>query len=123
MVITYNALDLFSSGPSSIEPGPLQGREAIVDSPGTMGSTVITQGTVPRTLTQRGTLVADDPDAMQALIHAIQKQVGVGTAELIDQHAKLWPDCLLQCFEHNPLHRLGPRIAADYVITYLQTYP
>lgn len=122
-MITYNALDLFSTGPSAIEPGPLQGRDAIADSPNAIGASAITQGTQPRKLTQRGTLVADDPEAMQALTDAIQAQIGAGAFELIDQHAKAWPDCLMQRFEPGALNRLGPRVAADYEITYLQTHP
>lgn len=122
-MITYNSLDLFSSGPSLIQPGPMQGRDAVADSPGSIGASVVTQGVAPRQLAQRGTLVADDTDALQTLIDAIQAQVGAGTAELIDSHSKAWPECLMQRFEPEPFRRLGPRVAAHYEITYLQTHP
>lgn len=122
-MITFNGLELFSSGPSAIDPGPLESRDALADSPGAIGTSVITQGTSPRRLAQRGTLVADNADAMQALLDAIQSQVGTGTATLTDQHGKAWADCLMQRFETEALHRLGPRYAADYEITYLQTNP
>lgn len=122
-MITYNSLDLFTSGPSLIEPGPLTGRDAVADTPGAIGASVLTQGIAPRKLAQRGTLVADDVESLQALINAIQEQVGAGTAELIDMYGKAWRDCLMQSFEPEPFHRLGPRVAAHYEITYLQTHP
>ena len=122
-MITYNAFDLFSAGPSAIDLGPLESRHAVAESPGAIGSSVVTQGTAPRRLAQRGTLVADNTEALQALINAIQAQVGAGDATLIDQHGNDWSGCLMQRFDPAPLHRLGPRYAADYEITYLQTRP
>lgn len=122
-MIIYNEQDLFSSGPSTIEPGPIESRDAVADTPGSLGASVITQGTAPRRLTQRGTLVADNADALQSLIDAIQAQVGFGSAALIDQHGKAWPDCLMQRFDPTLFYRLGPRYAVDYEITYLQTQP
>lgn len=122
-MITYNSLDLFSSGPSAVEPGVLEARDAVADSPGAIGASVITQGVLPRKLTQRGTLIADDVDALLRLVDAIQAQVNAGTATLIDQHGKAWPDCLLQRFEAQALSPLGPRLSTAYEITYLQTHP
>lgn len=122
-MITYNSLDLFSSGPCAVEPGALEGRDAVAESPGAIGAWVVTQGVLPRKLIQRGTLVADDVDALQTLIDAIQAQVEAGTATLVDQHAKAWPDCLLQKFEAEAFTRLGPRLSTAYEITYLQTCP
>ena len=121
-MITFNGLQLFASGPSTIDPGPLESRDALAGSPGSIGTSVITQGTTPQRLTQRGTLVADDTEAMQARIDAVQSQVGIGTATLVDQHDKAWPDCLMQRFEAEAFRRLGPRYAVDYEITYLQTH-
>lgn len=122
-MITYNNFDLFSSGPGSIDPGPLHSREAISNAPDSIGASVISQGTTPRTLTQIGTLVADTPEALQQLINAIEAHIGTGQATLIDQHANAWPDCLMQSVDTQAFHRLGPRVAADYKITYLQTRP
>lgn len=122
-MITYNGLDLFSSGPGLVEPGAIEGRDAVADSPGSIGASVVSQGVAPRRLIQRGTLVADDSDALQALIDAIQDQVSAGAADLIDRHGKVWPDCLMQRFETGVFHRLGPRMATAYEITYLQTHP
>lgn len=121
-MITFNGLQLFNSGPSSIDPGPLESRDAIAESPGSMGTSVITQGTAPQRLAQRGTLVADNTEALQTLIDTIQSQVGAGTATLVDQHNNVWADCLMQRFEAEPFRHLGPRYATDYEITYLQTH-
>lgn len=122
-MITYNAQDLFSSGPGAIDPGPYESRDAVADTPGTIGASVINQGTAPRRLTQRGTLVADSAEALQALIDTIQNHVGAGSATLTDEHGKDWPDCLMQRIESAAFHRLGPRYAVDYEITYLQACP
>jgi len=121
-LITFNGYQLFNSGPSAIDPGPLESRDALAQSPGSLGSSVINQGTTPQRLTQRGTLVADNAEALQASIDTIQSQVGSAAATLIDQHGKAWPDCLMQRFEADAFSRLGPRYAADYEITYLQTH-
>ena len=121
-MITYNGIDLFSSGPSSIDPGPYEARDAIANAPGTIGASVITQGVAPRQLLQRGTLVADDAEALQDLIDAIQTQVGIDASTLIDQQGKAWPDCLMQRMETEPFTRLGPRVTSTYEITYLQTH-
>ncbi|MEM9020039.1 MAG: hypothetical protein AAGC44_05695 [Planctomycetota bacterium] len=122
-MITFNGLGLFGSGPSSIEPGPYESRDAVMEAPGTIGASAITQGTRPRTLRQHGTLIADDEAALQALIDTIQAQVGSGAAALIDQHGKAWPNCLMQRFETQAFRRLGPRTTTRYGITYLQTQP
>lgn len=122
-MITYNGLDLFSSGPSVVEPGALEGRDALADAPGAIGASVVTQGVLPRKLVQRGKLIADDEQALQSLIDAIQSQVDSGAATLVDQHAKAWPECLMRRFEVETFTRLGPRLMTAYEITYLQTYP
>lgn len=122
-MITYNGLDLFSSGPSAIEPGPLESRDAVAEAPGAVGASVITQGTAPRLLRQQGTLIADNAEALRALIDAIQAQVGLGDAALVDPLGRTWAGCLMQRFESPMTHRLGPRLAAPYEITYLQAQP
>lgn len=122
-MITYNGMDLFSSGPSAIDPGPNETRDAAASAPGAVGATVVTQGLLPRKLVQRGTLVADDAEALQALIDSIQQQLGTATATLIDQHGKAWSDCLMRQLEYDLFSRIGPRISTNYEITYLQTHP
>ena len=94
-MITFNGQDLFSSGPSAIDPGAVVSRDAVADRPGAIGASVVTQGVGPRQLTQRGTLVADDAESLQALINAIQAHVGTGAATLIDQHDKNYFQLLL----------------------------
>lgn len=122
-MITFDGTDYFSSGPSRVEPGPIQSRDAIADTPGTIGSVVINQGTIPRALTQRGALVADTIDTLQVLVDAIQSHVGAGTATLCDQYGKTWTDCLMQRMDVQPFTQLGPRYTTAYEITYLQAHP
>lgn len=122
-MITYNGQDLFSSGPSVTQPGPYQSRDAEAASPGSVGGSLITQGTRPRTITQIGTLIANSDGQLQTLIDAIQAQVGSGEATLSDEFDRDWPGCVMRVFEPEPSNRLGPRRAVRYTITYLQTSP
>ena len=121
-MITYNGLDLFSSGSSTITPGPVESRDAVADTPGAVGATVITQGLLPRSISQQGTLIADSPEALQSLIDSIALQVSDSSATLIDQHGNAWPNCLMRAMETQAFYRTGPRTAATYTVTYLQTH-
>lgn len=122
-MITYNGIDLFSSGPSLIEPGPTQSRDAVADAPGAIGASVIGQGRGPRSITQRGTLVADSEPGLRALIDAIDAQVGTDAATLSDPHGNDYAGCVMRAFEHASIKRLGPRYACHYTLAYLQTTP
>lgn len=119
-MITYNGLDLFGSGPSTLDPGPLDSRIAPSDVPDAAGASIVLQGVGPRTITQHGTLVADNASALQVLVDAIEAQVGSGGATLTDNLGKDWPGCVMQRFDPGVVDRLGPRFAVDYTITYLQ---
>ena len=121
-MITYSGLDLFSSGSSSIAPGATESRHAVASSPNAIGAAVITQGTLPRTLLQHGTLVADNAVALQVQIDAIRAQVGTSAGMLIDQLGTSWDNCLMQRFETSVFRRLGPRLMTQYEITYLQAH-
>jgi len=123
VVIMFNGLSLFESGPSETEPGALESRDAVGSSPGVAGSHVVGQGVQPRRIVQRGRLVADDDAAMRSQIDAIAAQVGRGSATLIDEHGQAWPGCIMQRFDPAPAERLGPRLSASYTITYLQASP
>lgn len=121
--ITYDGLALFSSGPSRVEPGEHAARDAVMQTPGAVGAAVIGQGTEPRTITQRGMLVADHAVALQTQISEIAAQVGRTAAPLIDEQGNTWDRCVMRSFRPGPIERLGPRVAAPYTITYLQTHP
>lgn len=122
-MITYNGQNLFSSGPCTIRPGALQTRDAVSDAPGTIGSTVISQGVSPRTVEQTGMLLADTEAELRALLDAIAIQVGVGPATLVDEQGNDWLNCVMRRVEPGRATRLGPRYAQPYSITYLQTTP
>lgn len=120
-MITYNGLDLFSSGTSEVQPGPLESREAVMDMPGAVGASVITQGVSARTLNQHGTLAADTEAQLATLVDAIEAQVGRCVATLSDTQGNDWPGVFMQRFEPGEVYRLGPRYARQYTIRYLQT--
>lgn len=121
--ITYNGLELFSSGPSRTEPGELAGRDAVTQTPGAIGATLIRQGTEPRVILQHGTLVADSTMELQTLVDQIASQIAQGQAELLDEHGQAWNHCVMRSFNPSGFNRLGPRYSAKYTITYLQTHP
>ena len=122
-MITYNGLDLFSSGVARIVPGPLESRDAVAEVPDSIGSLAIGQGQRARLIRQDGRLAADDSGALLALIEAVSSQVGVGSATLIDEHGHAWPGCVMRRFEPSGIARLGPRVYVTYRIEYLQTTP
>lgn len=122
-MITYNGLDLFGSGPSVTQPGPLVSRDAVAENLGAIGASVIAQGMTPRIITQIGTLIADTRQQLRQLIDAIESEVGLSGATLIDEFENDWPECFMQSFEHEPSGQLGPRVTARYTITYLQACP
>lgn len=121
-MITFDGQALFTDGPARVTPGPLASRDAVADAPGAIGASLVSQGVSPRSLTQHGTLLADTAADLQAVIDAIQQRVGT-SATLIDQHSKAWPECVMRSVSTQPIQRLGPRYAAAYDITYLQTHP
>jgi len=121
-VITFKQLDLFGSGPCRLEPGPTLSRDALAEAPGAIGAAAINQGLAPRTLSQRGTLVADTRADLRAQRVAIEARVGEA-GELADDRGGVYAGCVLQRFEPGPVERLGPRFACDYTATYLQTTP
>lgn len=122
-MITYDGLELFSSGPSRIKLGPAQSRDAVADVPGAIGAMLIGQGVRPRAIDQQGTLVADDEPALRALTQAIEAQVGAAAAMLTDEHGNALPGCVMREFNPGRAYRMGPRFASDYTVSYLQTTP
>ena len=122
-MITFNGLDLFSSGPGLVDPGPVQSRDAVAEAPGGVGAAVIGQGLAPRTIDQHGTLIADSQPALQGLIDAIARHVGSQAATLVDQHGHAFACCVMQRMKTGTIDRLGPRFACAYTLRYLQACP
>lgn len=120
---TYDGLDLFSTGPSRLELGPTESRDAISDLPGAIGTTVINQGIAPRTIRQLGTLRGDTEPDLRSQIDAIETQIGRGSALLIDAFGNQWSGCIMRTFSPGSPYRIGPRYATNYTIDYLQTTP
>ncbi|MEM9346836.1 MAG: hypothetical protein AAGB26_09490 [Planctomycetota bacterium] len=120
-MITYNAQDLFSSGPSSIERGPYQPFDSLVQSLSSTESAALSPGYTPRLITQRGKLIADTPVALEALIDAIDAEVDQGAAELAEDGVNAWPGCVMRSFTHAPRYRIAARCAVVYTVVYLQT--
>lgn len=122
-MITFNGIDLFSSGPSQLKPGPIQSRDALAQTPGAIGASLVSQGLAPREIAQQGTLIADNEPALHVLIKAIESHIGIDAAMLVDINQNEYPGCVMRQFDIGLVERLGPRYACDYTVTYLQTTP
>ncbi|MEO0474484.1 MAG: hypothetical protein AAF085_00750 [Planctomycetota bacterium] len=120
-MITYNAKDLFSSGPASLERGPNPSFGTLVQSLSTTESAAVSSAYKPRQITQRGTLIADTPAQLEALIDAIDAEVDQAAADLVEDGINTWPGCVMRGFTHAPRHRIGARYAVAYNLVYLQT--
>ena len=120
-MITYNAKDLFSSGPATIERGPDPSFGTLLQSLSSNESAAVSAGYKPRQITQRGTLIADTPAALEALIDAMNAEVDQGPADLVEDNVSTWPGCVMRSFTHAPRHRIGTRYAVAYTVVYLQT--
>ena len=120
-MITYNGLDLFSSGPSTIERGPTRSQGEVLQSLSTTESAAVTSSYPPRLITQRGLLVADTAAQLQTLIDAIDALVDQSAQDLVEVGLNTWTGCVMRSFSHDPRMRLGTRYAVTYEVVYLQT--
>ena len=120
-MITFNAKDLFSSGPASIERGPNQPFGTLLQSLSSTESAAVSASYKPRQITQRGTLIADTPALLEARIEAIDAEVDQGPADLVEDSVNTWPGCVMRSFTHAPRHRIAARYAVAYTVVYLQT--
>ena len=120
-MITYNGLDLFSSGPGTLERGPGQSPGLIVQSLSSIESAAVSSSYAPRLITQYGMLLADSPAELQALIDAIDANVDQSAEDLVEVDVHTWPGCVMRSFSHEPRMRLGARFGVTYTVTYLQT--
>lgn len=122
-MILYDGQDYFSSGPCRTEPGPTLSRDAVADALGAIGATVTSQGQAARQIELRGSLIGDSEPALRTQLEAIAARVGGGSATLTDEHGNDWPGCVMRRFEPAAVYRLGPRVAVDYRVSFLQTTP
>lgn len=121
-MIQYKGLDLFSSGPSTIERGPSINPDAdLAATLSEVESQALAPGYAPRVITQRGVLIADTPVELEALIDAIDAEVDQGAQTLAEGALNTWNGCVLRNFIHKSRTRIGPRYAVSYTVTYLQT--
>lgn len=119
-MIRFNGLPLFDSGPAVTRPGPIRARQAMGDTPGSLGGAVVHQGLHLREIVQIGQLTADTPAEMDALTGAITDHLDGRAATLNDENGRDWPGCVLSRFEPGQLVRLGPRFVLDYRLLYHQ---
>ncbi|MEM1353379.1 MAG: hypothetical protein AAGC44_02090 [Planctomycetota bacterium] len=122
-MIQFNNQNLFNSGPATTEPGPIQARQHVGETPGSIGGPLIHQGLAHREIHQQGQLIADTPGQLHTLTQAISAYLDGREATLTDEHGRDWPSCVLHRFEPGEVTRLGPRYTIDYRLTYFQLRP
>ncbi|MEX0745370.1 MAG: hypothetical protein WD118_07180 [Phycisphaeraceae bacterium] len=117
---TYDGQALFQSGPAMCEVGGATLRHAVHEPMQGHGVHVIAQGRAGRGITQRGSLIGDTMDALQAQIAAIESYVDGTARELVDEHERRWAEVVMLSFEPATPRRLGVRWQVNYRVTYRQ---
>lgn len=120
---SYRGKDLFGSGPHRFTIGGIAARTAVHTMPGVDGVRRTPGGRSPRSIEQRGTLIADDLASLDALRAAIEAELNGRTGELIDEFNRSHADVVMLTFESKQVRRVGPRYALDYTIEYEQVQP
>ena len=120
---SFKQQNLFGSGPHRFAVGGLAERHQVSEQPGADGATVTPLGRGPRRIEQTGTLIADDPAALQRQFDAIEGAMDGLSGELLDDVGRVHSAVLMVAFDVRPMRRVGLRWAADYQAKYLQPQP
>lgn len=113
----------FASGPATLDVGGVGLRHATQPASGSDGEAIAPQGRTGRTLTQTGTLYADDSAALAAQAAAIEALLDGRPRTLTDDAGRAWPQVVMLSFEPGVAQRHGRRHALPYTITYRQPRP
>lgn len=119
-MITYDASNLFASGPSLLHVGGIVATAAVLDTLHSRGVRMTHHGTAGRAITQSGQLIADLPLELQLLAQAIEAKVDGRVATLVDEHGRTFNDVVMLKFEPSAMEPLGTRWRVYYRIEYLQ---
>lgn len=120
---SYKGNNLFASGPHRFEIGGVAQRTVERALPGADGVRLSAMGRTGRSITQMGTLIADDIAGLDALTAAIESSLDGESGELIDDLSRRWTDVVMLAFEPEHTRRIGVRLAVDYTIRYSQVRP
>ena len=121
MNVTLDDERLFDSGPARVHVGPLRLRHATQEPLDATAAHLFAQGLAARPITQTGTLIADDRDALQAQIDAIESKADGVPRTLRDELDRVWPNTVLISVHPGAPARLGTRWRSEYRIEYVQT--
>lgn len=119
-MVTFDNQPLFGSGTCRFLIGPIKLRHTIQDMPGSLGAKIDAQGTEARQIIQVGTLIADDPVALQARVDAVRQKLNGRAYTLIDHLDRPWPDTVMVRLDAEDFVRIGARWKVGYRIEYLQ---
>lgn len=116
----FAGLDLFSSGPHALRPGPWQRQIVRRGFAGSAGEILLDLGARSRTLTQVGRLQADTLGELAARLAVIEALADGQVHELIDPLGQRYPRVLLEQFVPQGPIQSGRGYYLDYQIDYRQ---
>ena len=118
-----NKTNLFASGPSRIDDTGLALRHDTLPAADEQGVELLPRGVGPRSITQRGQLLADDLAQLREQTDAIEALLDGVPGSLIDDDRRTWPNTVMLAFEPKPVTRAGSRWSTLYTIRYQQVQP
>ena len=118
-----NKTSLFATGPSRIDDAGLALRHDALPASDEQGIELLPRGISPRTITQRGQLLADDLAQLREQTDAIESLLDGVPGSLIDDDQRTWPGTVMLAFEAKPVTRAGSRWSVHYTIRYQQVQP
>jgi hypothetical protein len=119
-MITLDDQEIFSTGPCSLQPGPLQRNIERRTVSGLSGEIILDLGPASRTLILKGWLQAATKADLLQTINAIETFVDGQTHILIDSNNRTWPDVVLEQFEQTSPIQLGRGYWCEYSCQFLQ---
>ena len=117
---SYGDENLFGTGPHTFDVGPASLRHSLDEASGWDGAAVQSGGQQARRITQRGTLLGDTVEAIEAQRDAIQAVMDGQPRELIDDLGRRWDAVVLVDFQPEALAPVGTRWRLDYAAEYVQ---
>lgn len=122
-MIKFNAQSLFNSGPAVLHVHALEPRQHAHTAAHGESTSLHSLGYEPRKIEQHGTLLADSPPELRALIQAIENLSDGLAHTLTDDSQNFATEAVLSNTEILPTMAVGTRFKADYTLTYLEPKP
>lgn len=123
MPISFMQQPIFGEAEAEFVLGPLESRHQLHESITGSGDRATLSGTRSRVIEQRGALLADSQEALQAMIAVIEAQVGAGPGPLDTGQGHVYTAVFIESFRVEPSVALGPRWRSAYHVIYRELQP